>query len=446
MRATLILALLTMLAWPMAMVLADETALPPPPASQQGSSIEAVLKAVNDAPDPSATISAYSRGLAAFGKDPRLHEAYLNRLIQLEVPEIGIGAAQTLIGLNPDNGLGWAVIAYAYGRNWRMPDAITAIVLAADRLPHNDFVLRTAGSLLAWYDSQPNPPVPDSVRQLVDKLRKASSGEKAFAQAYEQAAAVYKQMAETQQNPPTTGDGYYDYGTTYNNYYSSPGYYASPAVYPGAYYPYAGDFFYWSCFPDIIVVRDFDRVCVVRRGDRDHDRDPVVFDRDHSFLGNHHVLADLNRPFRGRGNTAISGGPRFDGGKGFANPHGVTSPGGRGLNGGVNSRIFTIPSGPKSGSSRTFTFIPQASRSGGVFSEPKVSNHAEFRGGWASGSSTGRGAMPAFQGGGERPSFSPSPHWSGGGGGSSFSAPASGGGFSGFHGGSGFSGGHGGRR
>src|ERR1700692_3091685 len=63
--------------------------------SQSKSDTGAIL-AIQQASDPSAVIAAFANGAAIDSRDPNLYEAYINRMIDLGLPEMAFHQAETL--------------------------------------------------------------------------------------------------------------------------------------------------------------------------------------------------------------------------------------------------------------------------------------------------------------------------------------------------------------
>ena len=108
----------------------------------------AAIQAIEQAPDPSATVAAYVNGAAVDRSDPKLSEAYVVRMVDLGLPELAFHQAQTLTTLESNNGLAWGVIAYVEARRGNLPEAISAINLAGQFAPDNPLVQRTAGEII----------------------------------------------------------------------------------------------------------------------------------------------------------------------------------------------------------------------------------------------------------------------------------------------------------
>src|SRR5271165_3617731 len=82
----------------------------------------AAIQAIQQAPDPSAAITAYANGIALNRNDPKLFEAYVSRMVDLGLPELAYHQAQTLTTLQSSNGLAWGVVAYVEARRGQMAE------------------------------------------------------------------------------------------------------------------------------------------------------------------------------------------------------------------------------------------------------------------------------------------------------------------------------------
>jgi hypothetical protein len=194
-----------------------------------------------------------------------LLDAFVNRMVAFDLPEVAYQQAQTLISMDPNNGQAWAVVAYGSVRRGQMNEALADLVQAASREPDNTFVQSTAGQLLAWYDKY-QPAVSDSLKNSLEQVRRNMAGEKAYADAYKQAGAELQRGAGTQQIAPAAqpyiGSTYWasplypdmgiDYSSLYSQYYPlCPQAICYPGYYPFYYYPslaYA-DWCWWPYGP-----------------------------------------------------------------------------------------------------------------------------------------------------------------------------------------------------
>jgi hypothetical protein len=182
--------------------------------------LAAAIQAIEQAPDPSATVAAYANGAAVDRNDPKLSEAYVLRMVDLGLPELAFHQAQTLTTLQSNNGLAWGVVAYVEARRGNMAEAISAINLAGQFAPTTPLVERTAGEIMAWYDINADKAALSenahrglaTIRQLLEKYPE-------FADAYETAKKAYRaqvtapeQSVPSETNSPTEPvDSYSDY-------------------------------------------------------------------------------------------------------------------------------------------------------------------------------------------------------------------------------------------
>ncbi len=192
------------------------------------------ITAIEQAPDPSAAVQAYAQGLAMYQNDPAFYTAYVERVAQMGLPELGYDQARTLVKLQPNNGSAWGVIAYVEARQGNMIAAITDVRRAAQFAPNDNFVDQTAGEILAWYDVQAGKSqLPDSAKASVAKVRALMQGRAAFTDAYNAASQAYQTQAGGVQ-PGAYGEavppGGYAEVTPYSTYYYPPS--EGPYYYP----------------------------------------------------------------------------------------------------------------------------------------------------------------------------------------------------------------------
>jgi hypothetical protein len=167
--------------WGLAVTWAD-----PPP------DIEAAVQAIQQAPDPSAAVSAYAGGFAADPNNIALHNAYVTRMVDFGLPELAYHQAQQLASLDARNGLAWGVVAHVDARRTDMPGAIAAMDLASQYAPEHPFVQRTAGEILAWYDARNAETfMNEACRAGIARTRARMENRPAFADAYNAARKAY---------------------------------------------------------------------------------------------------------------------------------------------------------------------------------------------------------------------------------------------------------------
>ena len=115
-----------------------------------------MAQGVRQAPDPSAAVAAYAAAAGRVGPNPTVDDAYVRRMVEFNLPDLAESQAQNLVKVDPANDVARAVIAYTQGRRGQAVEALGTIVQAAggDRPVTDPFVLRTAGQLVAWYDTR----------------------------------------------------------------------------------------------------------------------------------------------------------------------------------------------------------------------------------------------------------------------------------------------------
>src|SRR5690242_10456834 len=156
------------------------------------------IQAVEQASDPSAAVTAYANGFAIDRNDPKLYQAYVNRMVDFGLPEMAYRQAQMLTTLDSNNGLSWGVVAYVEARRAQMPEALSAVISAGQFAPNNQFVQRTAGEILAWYDFKADKAqLSASTKDGVARLHGSLAREVAFSNAYETAKKAYEAQAGT---------------------------------------------------------------------------------------------------------------------------------------------------------------------------------------------------------------------------------------------------------
>jgi Flp pilus assembly protein TadD len=163
----------------------------------------AAIQAIQQATDPSAVVAAYASALELAMNNVSLHQAYVARMVDMGLPEMAYHQAQTLTTLQPNNGLAWGVLAYVDARRGQMTDAVAAINLAAPFAPNNQFVARTAGEIVAWYDQKADKSIISAqAKSGLARVRDLLGKQTAFTTAYDTAVRAYKAEASGQATPP----------------------------------------------------------------------------------------------------------------------------------------------------------------------------------------------------------------------------------------------------
>jgi hypothetical protein len=221
---------------------------------------------------PSDAVAQYSSGIAQ-GFDPiPLERAYVRKMVAIGLPEMAEAQAQDLTRRAPEEGVPWAVLAFMNARRGQNDTALKQIAIATRYAPDDAFVQRTAGEILAWYDSQPDRTgVSSEAQAAAFQVRERLHQQPAYANTYR--AAWDDQHPKDQAFGPATNSsttpsasplaeaepstqGYYDSGLppvppAYDTapYYTEPytyGYYGSayepwwPTTYSGIWLGYGG--------------------------------------------------------------------------------------------------------------------------------------------------------------------------------------------------------------
>ena len=259
--------------------------------------LAAAIQAIEQAPDPSATVAAYVNGAAVDRNDPKLSEAYVIRMVDLGLPELAFHQAQTLTTLQSNNGLAWGVVAYVEARRGNMAEAISAINLAGQFAPTAPLVERTAGEIMAWYDIKADKATLSenahrglaTIRGLLEKSPEFANAYETAKKAYQAQASVPEQPVQSQTVSPTESvSDYYD---------ASDAGWIEPT--PWWWWQPAG-FFAGSSFVPLTTVVVFNRD-FKHRNRFFHDRKGRFFDRDQKgrfFAGSQF---DARRDGRGSG-------------------------------------------------------------------------------------------------------------------------------------------------
>lgn len=209
------------------------------------SDVTASIRAIQQASDPSAVVAAYANAEAIARNDPSVIDAYVTRMVDLGLPELAYHQAQTLTTLQSNNGLAWGVVAYVDARRGDMPEAISAINLAGQAAPQNQFVQRTAGEIIAWYDIKADKSkLPEKAEEGLTKIRGLFEKNPAFTTAYDTAKSAYEAQTRAEETPPQTSPSEAQAPSEYAppTQPVAPSGYTAPAAPPPVYYPdYAYD-------------------------------------------------------------------------------------------------------------------------------------------------------------------------------------------------------------
>jgi len=156
--------------------------------------LKSAIRTIQQELNPTLVTMAYARAAAEFPNSAKLHDAYMRRMLALDLPELAYHPAGLLVKLDGDNALAWAAVAHMHARRGEFEQALPAAVKAA-RLKRDDpFILDVAGQLVAWYDHEADKDeIPKAVRKALEKLRPKLARQEAFDKAYQAAEAFFEQ-------------------------------------------------------------------------------------------------------------------------------------------------------------------------------------------------------------------------------------------------------------
>jgi hypothetical protein len=164
----------------------------------------AFLQAVTAAPDPSSTIAAYTRGVAAAVGAVELDQAYVRRMFELGAPELADSQAHDLISRNAADATIRGIAAYNDAIRGKAHDAIYNLKIALLYRADEPFLLRTAGQFVAWNDAHPadGPTLGKDDVAGIEWLRSAGKGRQEFTDAY-RITSQARQRAQAQAQAET---------------------------------------------------------------------------------------------------------------------------------------------------------------------------------------------------------------------------------------------------
>jgi hypothetical protein len=410
MKASRTLSLLIAAALPAVAVAAAPATQPQPIATTAAVAPQShpPLQAIQDAQDPSAAIAAYAKALSQGADQIAAERVFLVRMTDFGLPEMADAQAQDLILRDPENGLAWGVAAHMSARRGNMAAAMGQIQTAVNYAPRDPFVLRTAGHIVAWYDSRgAGVDIPATISGAIPELKKRLADQQSYSMAYDEAMKDYQKPTDQQavaQTEPVQIDSY----SVPPSYAPSSGYaYDQPTVdYPAySYYSYSSSPYWYPsysrwCYPW------YSSGVIVINGGHDHHHDGDHHDGDHHD-GDHH---DGDHHDGGHHDDDHHDGGHHDGDHHDGDHHDGNSRGSR--DGGHND--FGSRGGRDFGQSGSTVrpILPERSRTPGVAgpirpsrdSTPSPDSRPEFRGDRST-----RIAPRGRPSGGDSPSRSPEP-------------------------------------
>jgi hypothetical protein len=206
------------------------------------------INAILNAPNASAAVSAYAQATRTGSDVLAAQKAFVSKMADFGQPKLAFQQAIDVVTQDPAQGLAWAVAAYNYADRDDPFEAFTDLLVAVRHEPNNPFVIRTAGQLLASFDSvKVNRDLLTSpLRADVGVLKIRYGDNQTFLSAYAEAAATYGGAAVTDQTPPPPPEPA-PAASPPSPVYSYPdlsdyGYDYAPPVFADYYYPdlYAG--------------------------------------------------------------------------------------------------------------------------------------------------------------------------------------------------------------
>jgi tetratricopeptide (TPR) repeat protein len=158
--------------------------------------VAALIDLIRTTDDARTAMAAYARANAIAPGSADLHHEYVRRMLKFGLPKIAYFAARNLVPVDPADGLGWGVIGYMHGTRGEMTEALTATFRALENRRDDVAILHNAGQLLAWHESQFDPPaLSDRTRRAIDTLRDTLNHQDEFAKAYTRVREWYKDSA-----------------------------------------------------------------------------------------------------------------------------------------------------------------------------------------------------------------------------------------------------------
>ena len=158
--------------------------------------LRANIRTIRDTKDPHEAKTAYAHGCTADRSSIALHDTYMLKMLKFGLPQVAQYGARNLVGLDPANGLAWAVVSYGSGRGRKMSEAFSAGMKAAELIEPTPSAAHNTGMLMAWQETSG-----ESLKLTADMERRKATVKKAYAdqkpyqKAYAEIAAVYAERA-----------------------------------------------------------------------------------------------------------------------------------------------------------------------------------------------------------------------------------------------------------
>jgi hypothetical protein len=252
---------------------------PPGPATAPAS--DSLEQAIRASPDLSSAIEAYAQGVAGRLNATDVKRAFVHRMADFGVHELGDAQAHELITRGVTDATIRGVAAYNDAARGNAHAAITNLKLGLIDRPNDPFLLRTAGQVVAWYDSLADrSKLPKEDVAGIEWLGAVGNGRQDFDDAYRVTISVWRQAvvsdntgsqrmgpqetpsSRTTAEPATVEQSQVSSGQANSVSYGSTSYtYGYPyygSGYGYGYYGYGSGYYGYGTGNSIIVVRDRD--------------------------------------------------------------------------------------------------------------------------------------------------------------------------------------------
>lgn len=150
-------------------------------------SLTTLTENINKADNPSSALAAYTDAVARVGENITVKQTFVAKMASLDKPEMVEAQAQELTQ-RTTGGLPWAVLAYNSAKKDQLDTSMNQISRAIKASPNDNYVLRTAGQLMAWYDSKGEQATQsETVKKSAEAVRKSLESRNVYKKAYAEA-------------------------------------------------------------------------------------------------------------------------------------------------------------------------------------------------------------------------------------------------------------------
>lgn len=164
----------------------------------RGAGVDDAIAAIQAAEEPAAAVRQFLDAQKDNPDDTRLLSAFVQRMVDLNVPESAGPAAQRLVELDDRAHLAWAVLSHMALQRGDLSAAVPAVRNAVDGLPDDPFVITTAAHVVALYDMRAGSLSGDvELARQVSELRDELSSDPLFAEAHGRALKLLRDAPQT---------------------------------------------------------------------------------------------------------------------------------------------------------------------------------------------------------------------------------------------------------